>query len=539
MKRLIPILIFVSLFIHLSFSIHAKTITVGVYDNYPKVFIDNNGKSAGIFIDILNYIAKAENWEIVYKAYSWQEGLKALENGEIDLMPDVNNIHETSKKIQLTQIDLLSSWLQIYRRSDVMMESIMDLNNKKIAVLQGSAQETKIQELIVQLKLNCQVVTYADYSSAEESLINGDTDGMIASRFYEFAISSSKSKRIIPSHLIFSPSTLHYATTLHKNEDIIRTIDYHLSVIKNQHPSIYHQVLYKWLGSKAQVIIPNYLFIIIVSSLILLFIALVLILVLLVKIKAKSKQLENALNQLKLTQHEIMKNERLHLLGQVAAGIAHDLNNILTPILAYTESMLSFPSLFCDKEKITDTLLKIKTAVHDGVTIINRIKMFYKSKQMEEPISTIDTQQMITETLDFIEPVFKNMFIKKNVSVKIECDLSAISPIQMRRSDFRETIINLVINAAEAIPENGVIKIASREDLDNKMVIVSISDNGTGMSSEIQKHCFDPFYSTKGDTGTGLGLSMIADIIKSYQGTIKLDSTVGQGSTFSIGLRCL
>ena len=536
MKNLI--LIFVSLLIHLSFSIHAKTITVGVYDNYPKVFIDQNGKSAGIFIDILNYIAKAENWEIVYKAYAWEEGLKALENGEIDLMPDVSNIHEISKKIQLTQIDLLSSWLQIYRRSDVMMESIADLNNKKIAVLQGSAQEIIIQELIVQLKLNCQVVAYADYPSAEKSLLNGDTDGMIASRFYEFAISSSKSKKIIPSHLIFSPSTLHYAAAVHKNNDIITAIDYHLSIIKNKHPSIYHQVLYKWLGSKAQVIIPNYILAIIISTLVLLFIALGLILVLHIKIKAKSRQLENTLNQLKLTQHEIMKNERLHSLGQVAAGIAHDLNNILTPILAYTDSMLSFPSLFNDKEKITDTLYKIKTAVNDGIAIIHRIKMFYKSKQMEEPISTIDTNQLIQEILDFIDPILKNMFNKKGISVKIECEFSAISPVQMRRSDFRETIINLIINAAEAIPKNGIIQITTREDLDNKMVIISISDNGTGMSLEIQKHCFDPFYSTKGDTGTGIGLSMIADIIKSYQGTIKLESKEGQGSTFSLGLRC-
>ena len=532
------VLIFLSLFIHLSFPVHAKTITVGVYNNYPKVFIDKNGKSTGIFIDILNYIAKAENWEIEYKTYSWEEGLKALENGEIDLMPDVSSIHATSKKIRLTQIDLLSSWLQIYRRNDVMLENITDLNNKKIAVLQGSAQESKIQELIKQLKLNCQVITYADYPSAEKSLLDGDTDGMIASRFYEFAISSSKSKKIIPSHLIFSPSTLHYAVALHKNDNIIKVIDYHLSVIKNNYPSIYHQVLHKWLGSKAQVIIPNYLLVIIVSTLILLFIALGFILVLLVKIKAKSKQLENALDQLKLTQHEIMKNERLHLLGQVAAGIAHDLNNVLAPILAYTDSMLSFPNLFCDKAKITDTLFKIKTAVSDGIAIIHRIKMFYKTKQMEEPISTIDANQLIQEILDFIEPVLKNMFNKKGISVKIECELSAISPIQMRRSDFRETIINLVVNAAEAIPKNGVIKIATREDLDNKMVIISISDNGIGMTSEIQKHCFDPFYSTKGDTGTGLGLSMIADIIKNYQGTIKLESTEGQGSTFSLGLRC-
>ena len=191
-----------------------------------------------------------------------------------------------------------------------------------------------------------------------------------------------------------------------------------------------------------------------------------------------------------------------------------------------------------DKEKITDTLYKIKTAVNDGIAIIHRIKMFYKSKQMEEPISTIDTNQLIQEILDFIDPILKNMFNKKGISVKIECEFSAISPVQMRRSDFRETIINLIINAAEAIPKNGIIQITTREDLDNKMVIISISDNGTGMSLEIQKHCFDPFYSTKGDTGTGIGLSMIADIIKSYQGTIKLESKEGQGSTFSLGLRC-
>lgn len=314
-------------------TLHGRTITVGVYDNYPKVFVDKEGKPAGIFIDILEYIAKQENWDIKYKTYLWQDGLDALEKGEIDLMPDVSLTDERSKKLTFSQISVLSSWLQIYQRYNVSMKTIQDLQGKKIAVLRGSVQEIKIKEIVEQLKLNCQIMIYDDYISTEKSVINGVTDGVVAGNFYEFAISSSGAKKIVPSPLIFSPSTLHYAVPLHKNKDIIEAIDYHLSRIKNQYPSIFQEAHYKWLGARPQTIIPRYIFYIIICISVSLFIALILIFVMYVKKMHALKRLQESESKY----HSIFEQAPLCIAHMDQKGRFVDVNNQVLNIFGYSK----------------------------------------------------------------------------------------------------------------------------------------------------------------------------------------------------------
>jgi len=430
-------------------SLHARTITVGVYDNYPKVFVDKEGKPAGIFIDILEYIARQENWEIKYKTYSWQDGLDALERGEIDIMPDVSLNEERAKKFTFSQISVLSSWLQIYRRYDVSMKTIEDLRDKKIAVLRGSVQEGKIKEIVEQLKLNCQVIIYDDYASAEQSVINGVTDGVVAGNFYAFSISSSGANKIIPSHLIFSPSTLHFAAPLHKNTDVIEAIDYHLSISKNQYPSIFQDAHYKWLGSKPQTIIPRYIFIIIIIISISLFIALVVIFVMYVK---KMRVLQ---------EKEILLRE-----------IHHRVKNNMQVIC----SLLSLHSGFSEDNKMREVVDEINQQIR--VMSLAHEMLYHSSNfvdfRAKEYISRL-VEQIFGKTTNKLQRIN----LTQNVD-DIYIDIDVAVPLGFI---VTELISNCLKHAFKG-REQGEISILLRNQ-SNQLIELIVSDDGVGIPEVI------------------------------------------------------
>ncbi|MDD4357537.1 MAG: transporter substrate-binding domain-containing protein [Smithellaceae bacterium] len=112
-----------------------RIVRVGVYENAPKVFTSESGKPSGIFIDIIEYIAKQEDWDLEYVSGTWGEGLDRLARGDIDLMPDVALTAERDKKYSFHKIQVLSSWFQAYAGRNSRIHSILDLNGKRIAIL--------------------------------------------------------------------------------------------------------------------------------------------------------------------------------------------------------------------------------------------------------------------------------------------------------------------------------------------------------------------------------------------------------------------
>jgi len=144
----------------------AKEIRVGIYNNSPKIFISDTGQPSGIYIDILQDIAGKEGWKIKYVFGTWNECLENLENGKIDIMPDVAFNTERDQKYSFHKIPVLASWSQVYTFRGSKIFSVLDLNNKKMAVLQNSVQQKDLINFVKGFEINLTLAEYPDFESA-------------------------------------------------------------------------------------------------------------------------------------------------------------------------------------------------------------------------------------------------------------------------------------------------------------------------------------------------------------------------------------
>jgi PAS domain S-box-containing protein len=236
----------------------AETIRVGIYQNPPKVFWNGRGKPQGIFVDIMNQIARNEGWMVEYAPGTWSQNLERLEKGELDLVLDVTYSQDRAEKFSFNKISVIESWLQAFAGRDVKLESARDLDGKRIAVLKGAIQEEYLpQEIKGLLNIDFTVLSYPDYAGTLEALRKGQADVIIASRFFYF--SDLRGKDILPTSVMFRPSLVYFAFPRGRSDRIINRIDRNLSGMKNDPGSVYYRSINKWLGERPRAMIPRYM----------------------------------------------------------------------------------------------------------------------------------------------------------------------------------------------------------------------------------------------------------------------------------------
>ena len=195
-----------------------RIVTVGVYENAPKIFISESGKPSGIFIDIIEHIAKSEGWNLHYVPGTWGEGLDRLEKGEIDLMPDVAYTADREKIFSFHKVPVLSSWFQVYARKGSGIQSILDLNGKRIAVLERSVQQEAFVRLAEGFGLNTTLISVPDYKTIFEMVAKGEADAAITNRFY--GLMHAKKFGLEDTAVIFNPTTLFFAAPKKRSQTI-------------------------------------------------------------------------------------------------------------------------------------------------------------------------------------------------------------------------------------------------------------------------------------------------------------------------------
>lgn len=233
----------------------AREVLVGIYDNKPKIFLDTNNQPAGIFVDILRKIAEKESWKLKYVPCDWRDCLSKLQEGQIDLMPDMAYSESRDKVFDFHATPALLSWSQAYRHPDVSVVSIIDLQDKRIAVLAGSVQEIGISEILNNFGIKATLIPTRSLDEAFVLVERHKADVALAN--HHFGDYHAQNYKLTDTPIVFQPAKLFFASDKDRNKDLLEAIDKHLRAWQGESNSLYFEIIRQWGPSKPTERIPG------------------------------------------------------------------------------------------------------------------------------------------------------------------------------------------------------------------------------------------------------------------------------------------
>jgi len=249
------------------------------------------------------------------------------------------------------------------------------------------------------------------------------------------------------------------------------------------------------------------------------------------RVQQRTEELKALYDELKLTQQAALQQERLRALGQMASGIAHDINNAISPAMLYVESLLlSEPDLSAEAQEY---LAIVRRTLGDVAQTIARLREFYRNPEANIERSPVNLNEVVQTAVELTRARWRDLSQQHGVSIAVQPLLEEHLPAVMgTESELREALINLIFNAIDAMPNGGRLSI--RTQATPSSVIVKVIDTGIGMDAETCQRCLDPFYTTKGERGTGLGLAMVYGTLQRHSARIDMASAVGYGTTIRL-----
>ena len=251
------------------------------------------------------------------------------------------------------------------------------------------------------------------------------------------------------------------------------------------------------------------------------------------ELRQSNTRLKGALDDLKDAQNEMIRHERLNALAQLAAGICHDFNNVLMPIRGLAEHLVSHPETLDDKEESLRLLGHILSASDDAKDVVRRMREFYRPRE-EADMAAVDVVRLFRDVTELTRPRWEAGAQTQGKTVTLQLQAEDVPPIAGDEAQLREALTNLVLNAVDAMPESGTVRLAA-EPL-ARHVVLKVEDTGEGMPAEIRQRCLEPFFTTKGEQGTGMGLAMVHGIVNRHRGTLEIESQPGKGTTIALRL---
>ena len=239
--------------------------------------------------------------------------------------------------------------------------------------------------------------------------------------------------------------------------------------------------------------------------------------------------LERSYSELRETQDQLVKSEKLRALGEMSAGVAHDFNNIMGAILGRAQLMKSR----VDDQAIIRGLDIIEQAAMDGASTVRRLQDFTRLRT-DEVFNRVDLAQVIEDTLSLTRARWEDGAHVNGIQYSVTTQYEPILPVAGVSSELREVFTNIIFNALDAMPGGGKIHIHT--GMEGNKVFVHVRDTGRGMTDEVRTRIFDPFFTTKGIKGNGLGMSVAYGIVTRHKGEIEVESEYGKGSTVKVTL---
>jgi signal transduction histidine kinase/ActR/RegA family two-component response regulator len=242
--------------------------------------------------------------------------------------------------------------------------------------------------------------------------------------------------------------------------------------------------------------------------------------------------LQKAYDELRLSQQAMLQQERLRALGQMAGGIAHDINNAIAPALLYTDWIIEKDAEL--SEQTRKQLTTVKRAIEDVALTVARLREFFRRDDPQAAPGQVDLNEVVMEVLDLTRARWSDMPQQRGIAIVLDTDLRAGLPnILGIASEIREALINLLFNAVDAMPKGGTLTVRTRCS-DHQHVALEVRDTGIGMNADTRQRCLEPFFTTKGEGGTGIGLAMVYGIAQRHGADIVIESVENAGTTMGL-----
>ncbi len=248
------------------------------------------------------------------------------------------------------------------------------------------------------------------------------------------------------------------------------------------------------------------------------------------------ESLEMAYRDLQQTQAAMMQQERLRALGQMASGIAHDINNALSPVSLYASVMLRDPTLPEKHRRAAEVILK---AVESASETLRRLKSFYRTAPATSNLEPLDLANLVTQVVELTKPKWSALPQQQGVVIEVVTEVEPnLPPFPAVENELRDALTNLILNAVDALPQGGTVTVRAFSHGAPKAggyLMLEVKDNGVGMDEKTRSHALEPFFTTK-ESGTGMGLATVYGVVQRHDGTVEIESDPGKGTTVRLVL---
>ncbi|MET3133143.1 signal transduction histidine kinase/HAMP domain-containing protein/ActR/RegA family two-component response regulator [Oxalobacteraceae bacterium GrIS 1.11] len=248
--------------------------------------------------------------------------------------------------------------------------------------------------------------------------------------------------------------------------------------------------------------------------------------------------LQRAYDDLRQTQQSVMQQERLRALGQMASGIAHDINNAISPVALYTESLLETEQNLSPHGR--HCLEVIERAIDDVAATVARMREFYRQRAPQLTLNPVNANLLVQQVVDLTRARWSDMPQQRGIVITLHTELDPDLPAIMGiDGEIREALTNLIFNAVDAMPDGGMLTVRTKmapagADGTPRQALIEVSDSGVGMDESTRRRCLEPFFTTKGERGTGLGLAMVYGMMERHGAQIDIRTAIKQGTTVSL-----
>lgn len=530
-----------------------RIVRVGLYENAPKIYTDQNGLPAGLFVELLEAMAHAEGWLLHYKPCQWADCLRQLEDGELDLMPDVAFSVERARLFDFHNISVANSWSQIYTRPDLRVLSIDDLADRRVAILQGGIQQAFFTQLMAGGKHPWVEVPVSSLDEGYAAVAAGEADAVVTNSF--FAARNGDKYKLLETPIVFLPTNLYFVAATGRNTDLLARIDAHLVNWRRDPESLYFAALHRAMAMPPEVLMPHWVHWSLTGLGAILLLLLAISFLLRKQVEQRTRALAQTARELELEranlEHQVIERtaelqtakeeaERLsRVKSDFLANMSHEIRTPMNAILG----MLYLALKSNPPTPLRNHLSKAQGAAHSLLGIINDILDFSKIEAGKLEIEQIEFR--LDSVLEQLTDAVGYQAEHKGIEFLIRYDVSIPSILVGDPLRLGQILLNLCGNAVK-FTEQGEVELAFRclnASETSLLMQVCVRDSGIGMTPEVQAKLFEKFTQADQTTtrrfgGTGLGLAISKNLVDLMGGRIWIeDSQPGQGTTICFTAR--